>query len=156
MYASMPQCAKIILGASHDNGYARVLSQLETENVVPGKIMLLKGPPFAAELDLLATSTFPRLEFGDLFMATKLESAKNLNHVQLVALDGVLQLPRKTASPAKSSTAVLYKQDRTTDGSVLSHCFVDIYSCLQITYEVAPSSLQQLLSQPKRMSLARL
>jgi hypothetical protein len=80
-YASMPQCAKIILGGSHDNGYARVLSQLEAENVVPGKVMLLKGPPFAAELDSLTTSTFPRLEFGGLFMTTKLEPGKSLNYV---------------------------------------------------------------------------
>jgi hypothetical protein len=125
----MPQCAKIILGGSHDNGYARVLSQLEAENVVPGKVMLLKGPPFAAELDLLTSSTFPRLEFGDLFMAKKLESGKGLNYVQ-VALDGVLQLPHKPASPAKSSAAVLRKDDRPTDGIMLSQSFVDTYSCL--------------------------
>jgi hypothetical protein len=98
MYAAMPQCVKIILGGSHDNGYAHLLSKLQTDGVDPGKVMLLQGTAMAAELDRFATSTFPRVKFGTLFAETKLESGKTLKYVQ-VAADGVLQIPRKSTSP---------------------------------------------------------
>jgi hypothetical protein len=110
MFASWPQCIKIILGGSHDNGYSRALSKLVTDNIVPGKVALLQGPPFAIELAHLSTSIFPRVRFGDLFMTTKLESAmeKSATYVQ-VASNGVLPMPRKASSPTIPSTVVPYK-----------------------------------------------
>jgi len=42
-----------------------------TDNIVPGKVALLQGPPFAAELAHQSPSIFPRLQFGDLFVTRK-------------------------------------------------------------------------------------
>jgi hypothetical protein len=99
MYSVMPQCDAIILGGSHDNGYAHLLSKLETANVVPGKVKLLQGPSFAAELDRFGTTTFPRVKFGTLFNETKLESRKTLKYAQ-VAADGVLPMSPKKSAPS--------------------------------------------------------
>jgi hypothetical protein len=120
MFASWPQCAKIILGGSHDNGYSRILSKLVTDNILPKKVALLQGPPFAAELAQLSTSIFPRLRFGDLFMTTKLESAteKSTSYVQ-IASNGVLQMSRKTSSPTIPGTVVPYKSERPEKGTPL-------------------------------------
>jgi hypothetical protein len=104
MYAAMPQCSNIILGASHDNGYARVLSTLETENVAPGKVVLLEGQAFAAELQRFSLSTFPRAKFENLFMEKKIDAGKKYAQV---AADGVLPMTRKApASPPKASPVV--------------------------------------------------
>src|SRR6202043_2122556 len=97
MFATWRHCTRIILGASHDNGYSRVLSKFMTENIVPGKVALLQGPPFAAELAQLSTSIFPRLQLGEIFMTTKLEAGGS-SYVQ-VATNGVLPSPRKMSSP---------------------------------------------------------
>lgn len=98
MFASWPQCQFIILGASHDNGYARVLSKLETDHIIPGKVRLLQGPPLAAELAQLSPSCFPRIEFGNIFMASKLEQEHRGSYVQ-VAMDGVLKIPPRMSPP---------------------------------------------------------
>lgn len=42
LYASNAQCRSIILGASHDNGYANILSSLQTESR-PSNLLLLKS-----------------------------------------------------------------------------------------------------------------
>ena len=95
MFGSWPQCQNILLGGSHDNGYARILSKLETDNIMPGKVRLLQGPPFATELAQLSSSYFPRIEFGDVFMTAKLEQDSGATYLQ-VAMDGVLKVPRKS------------------------------------------------------------
>jgi hypothetical protein len=95
----MPQCDHIILGASHDNGYIRILSKLETANVSPGKVILLQGPSFATELERFDTVLFPRVKFGDLFMDKKLEVGKKYSQI---AADGFSPISRKTASPPMS------------------------------------------------------
>ena len=107
MFASWRHCTKIILGASHDNGYSRILSKLITDNIVPGKVALLEGPPFAAELAQLSTSIFPRLQFGEVFMTTKLEAGGS-SYVQ-VATNGGLPMPRKMSSPKLPSAVVSSK-----------------------------------------------
>jgi hypothetical protein len=104
----MPQCIKIVIGGSHDNGYARLLSKLETGNVVPGKVMLLEGPPFAAELQRVNATTFPRVKFGNLFSETKLEHGKNMKYSQ-VAADGLLKLSPKLTSATPRSTVGPFK-----------------------------------------------
>ena len=103
MYAAMPQCCNIILGASHDNGYARILSKLETENVAPGKVMLLEGTAFAAELERFDTLSFPHIKFGELFMERKIDPGKKYAQV---AADGVLPMTRKPASPPQLSPSL--------------------------------------------------
>ena len=104
MFASWHHCTKIILGASHDNGYSRILSKLMTDNIAPGKVALLQGPPFAAELAQLSTSIFPRIQFGELFMTTKLEMGGS-SYVQM-ATTGGLPMPRKTSSPIMPAAVV--------------------------------------------------
>lgn len=101
-YVAMPQCQNIILGASHDNSYARLLSKLETDNIAPGKVILLQGPSFAPELERFDTKLFPRMKFGELFLDRKLDLAKKYAQV---AADGVLPMIRKTASPPSPSAA---------------------------------------------------
>ena len=68
MFSKVRNCVRIILGASHDNGYARLLRQLQTDGVTDGKVVLLEGRPFALELEKLIGPTFPRVKFPRLFM----------------------------------------------------------------------------------------
>jgi hypothetical protein len=105
MYSVMPQCENLILGASHDNGYARILSKLEAEDVQPGKVILLQGPSFSVELERFNTTLFPRVKFGELFMQ-KLETGKRYSQV---AADGVLPMQRKPMSPQKTPTVTPHK-----------------------------------------------
>lgn len=77
----MPQCEHIMLGGSHENGYAHILSTLETTNIMPGKVVLLQGPCLAPELERFDAFLFPRVKFRELFMETKLESAKRYSQV---------------------------------------------------------------------------
>jgi hypothetical protein len=106
MYAVLPQCENLILGGSHDNGYARILSKLEAEDVQPGKVILLQGPSFAVELERFSTTLFPRIKFGELFMGQKLETGKRYSQV---AADGVLPMQRKPMSPQKTPTVTPHK-----------------------------------------------
>lgn len=103
MFSELPNCLRIILGASHDNGYARLLSKLEAQNVVPGKVVLLQGPPFAAELTRFSRSTFPRIKFPNLFLEYKLGS---VNAPKVVA-DGISHMDRKPKLSRKSSSKSL-------------------------------------------------
>jgi hypothetical protein len=89
MYAVMPLCENIILGGSHDNGYARILSKLETTNISPGKVILLQGPSLAPEIERFDTFLFPRVKFRDLFLEKKLDSGKKYSQV---AADGILPM----------------------------------------------------------------
>jgi hypothetical protein len=72
LFSELRNCVQIILGASHDNGYARLLRQLETDGVAPGKVALLEGPRFAWEIEKLIGATFPRMKFAGLFNEQKL------------------------------------------------------------------------------------
>jgi len=103
MYSNSVQCANIILGGSHDNGYARILSKLEAGNVEPGKVILLQGPTFAPELERFDSTLFPRVKFDGLFMERKIDPGQKYAQV---AANGVLPMQRKstssTSSPPKS------------------------------------------------------
>ena len=108
MYATMPQCQNIILGGSHDNGYVRILSNLESMNISPGKVILLQGPTFAPDLERFDSFLFPRIKFKDLFMERKLDAGKRYAQV---AADGILPTMRKSASPPGPSTQKLVEPD---------------------------------------------
>jgi hypothetical protein len=97
MYAVQPQCENLILGVTHDNGYALLLSKLEAEGVKPGKVILLQGAGFAPELDRFDSSLFPRVRFGELFMEKKLEVGKKYS--QVAAADNISPVLRKSISP---------------------------------------------------------
>ena len=106
MFSELPNCLRIVLGASHDNGYARLLSKLEAQNVVPGKVVLLQGPPFAAELTRFSRSTFPRIKFPNLFLEHKLGSVNGMQS-PVVAADGISHMDRKPKLSRKSSSKSL-------------------------------------------------
>lgn len=99
MYSVMPQCENIILGASHDNGYARILSKLETTNIMPGKVILLQGPSLAPELERFDTFLFPRVRFRELFMEKLAESGKRYAQA---AAEGNLSVSHKSTSPRQT------------------------------------------------------
>jgi hypothetical protein len=63
-------CRRIVLGVSHDNGYARVLKRLVNEDETSDKIYLLEGPPFGRELDALR---FKRIKYEDVFSSEKFD-----------------------------------------------------------------------------------
>jgi hypothetical protein len=63
-------CRHIILGGSHDNGYARILEDL-TQDPNATNITLLEGVPFERELAQLKSS-FACLKFENLFRDTKI------------------------------------------------------------------------------------
>ena len=125
MYAAMLQCVRIILGGCHDNGYAHLLSKLETENVLPGKVMLLQCHSFAAGLDRFSPSTFPRVRFGDLYMETKLESGKTMKYAQ-VAADGVLQVARKSTSPKATAVVEVSRKKTEPDYGISLRILIDV------------------------------
>ena len=106
MYASMPQCEKIILGGSHDNGYVRILSKLEMSKILPGKINLLQGPTFASELERFDASLFPLVKFSDLFMERRLEPGKKYAQV---AADGTSPIDSKATSTSSITAAVAHR-----------------------------------------------
>jgi len=139
MFATWPQCQSILLGVSHDNGYARVLSKLETDHILPGRVRLLQGPPLAAELAQLSPSSFPRVEFGNIFMASKLEPERRGTYVQ-VAMDGVLKLSPKTSpiEAVNNSTSRLGLPDKGKSFSFRADATV---SCLFVSERFKTGSL---------------
>lgn len=106
MFSGIPNCSHIILGVSHDNGYARLLYKLKNEGIAPGKVILLEGPPFASELQQFSTSMFPRLKIPNLFLEHKPE-LRNAKQYISVAADGVLRLDRKPELSKKKSSQAL-------------------------------------------------
>lgn len=65
-------CRAIILGASHDNGYARVLNAVACEHAgALGRIKLLQGPPFGREFEDLP---YGRVEYTDVFSSEKFDT----------------------------------------------------------------------------------
>ncbi|RPB11540.1 hypothetical protein P167DRAFT_553971 [Morchella conica CCBAS932] len=62
-------CVKVILGASHDNGYARTLSSISSDGNTE-KVLLIEGTPFASEVRKLQ---FPCTKYTHIFESQKLE-----------------------------------------------------------------------------------
>ena len=125
MYAAMPQCVRIILGGCHDNGYAHLLSKLETENVLSRKVMLLQSHLFATELDRFHPSIFLRVRLEDLFMETKLKSRKTMKYTQ-VAKDGVLQVARKSTSPKATAVVEVSRKKTEPDYGISLWILIDV------------------------------
>lgn len=68
-------CSHILLGASADDGYARLLGQYSSNDALAKRITLLEGPPFAPELAVLA-SKFTTESFPFVFRDTKLPNRR--------------------------------------------------------------------------------
>ncbi|KAH9827470.1 zinc finger protein [Teratosphaeria destructans] len=62
-------CRQIVLGCSHDNGYARLLEQFVNDPEANQRVTLLEGVPFEKELTVLP---FRTVKFGDIFRDSKL------------------------------------------------------------------------------------
>lgn len=62
-------CQKVVLGASHDNGYVRILNSIAA-TTHESKVFLLEGPPFASEFHSLP---FNKLKFSHIFDSRKLD-----------------------------------------------------------------------------------
>lgn len=69
MHLRDPHCRHILLGVSHDNGFARLLEEPVLDPTVSKKIILVQGVPF--EKELLALE-LPSVQFGNLYRDTKL------------------------------------------------------------------------------------
>jgi hypothetical protein len=123
MFSDLRNCVRIILGASHDNGYARLLRQLETDGVTTGKVVLLEGVPFAMELENLIGATFPRIKFPGVFVKQKLSAAvaESGTKYSTVAAHGVLSMSDgKSKPPTLKSAAVVSKPVNPDSGTQLN------------------------------------
>ena len=63
-------CKHIIFGGPSDNGYARVLGPLSDDE--KGRLTLLEGPPFAAELEALKSKFRGPVKFPKIFRSDKM------------------------------------------------------------------------------------
>ena len=123
MFSELRNCVRIILGASHDNGYARLLRQLETDGVTAGKVVLLEGLPFAMELANLIGGTFPRIKFPGLFIEQKLPAAtaESGTKYSTVAANGVLYMSDgKSKSPTLKTAVLVSKPVNPDSGTQLN------------------------------------
>jgi hypothetical protein len=123
MFSDLRNCVRIILGASHDNGYARLLRQLETDGVTTGKVVLLEGVPFAMELENLIGATFPRIKFPGVFVEQKFSAAvvESGTKYSTIAASGVLSMSDgKSKSPTLKSAVVVFKPVNPDSGTQLN------------------------------------
>lgn len=72
LYLGNPQCQQILLGVSHDNGYATLLEEHASNEARSSRITLLEGVPFARELGDLKRS-FRTTNFPGLFRSSKID-----------------------------------------------------------------------------------
>ncbi|KAF8477414.1 hypothetical protein BDZ91DRAFT_757916 [Kalaharituber pfeilii] len=70
-------CKMLLLGVSHDNGYARVLSSLVADGVDERRVMLLEGTPFAKEFKALP---FVTVKMPEVFLGSKVETQAPKTH----------------------------------------------------------------------------
>jgi len=61
----------VILGVSHDNGYARILSSILADGEDHSRISLVEGVPFGREFNSLP---FSRIIWSDLFLSKKVDA----------------------------------------------------------------------------------
>lgn len=69
LFSEYPQCRRLLLGCSHDNGYARLLEEYADQEALRNKVILLEGVPFEKELVSLPYKTD---KFPGVFRSTKL------------------------------------------------------------------------------------
>lgn len=85
-------CLKVVLGASHDNGYARTLSSIISEGNY-ARVLLVEGTPFASEVRSLQ---FQSTRLLDIFESQKLEVPKYVTPTYA--------LPKTPLSPKTSNS----------------------------------------------------
>jgi hypothetical protein len=112
LYLHDVHCHQVLLGCSHDNGYARLLDDTMGDAMLVDHITLLEGVPFERELANLRAS-FKMTKFDNMFRSTKLTTP-----YQLKTAPGPIQRPLQTISanlPMGSPLAQTYSNS-TMDG----------------------------------------
>jgi hypothetical protein len=95
-------CNSIILGASHDNGYARVLHAVTCENnEALRKIQLLEGPPFGRELEDMPFNT---VQFTEVFSTEKFDAFKPVQKTSSTGPPPGMTSPTLTHARAASTS----------------------------------------------------
>jgi hypothetical protein len=109
LYAFMPTCQNVILGASYDPDLMRLLSHLQALHVPEGKVILLGSALIAPELEDFNGSAFPRMSLRDIFMERKpeiprMEPGKMYSQV---AADGAVPVTRIPTTPSPRNTSTI-------------------------------------------------
>jgi hypothetical protein len=109
LYAFMPTCQNVILGASYDPDLMRLLSHLQALHVPEGKVILLGSALIAPELEDFNGSAFPRMTLRDIFMERKpeiprMEPGKMYSQV---AADGGVPVTRIPTTPSPRNTSTI-------------------------------------------------
>lgn len=94
-------CLKVVLGASHDNGYARTLSSICSERN-EARVLLVEGTPFASEVRSLP---FERTKLSDIFESQKLEVPKYIAPHSASVHPTLNHTPPKTPVSPKTSNS---------------------------------------------------
>ncbi|KAL1956427.1 hypothetical protein VTO42DRAFT_7313 [Malbranchea cinnamomea] len=95
-------CHQILLGCSHDNGYARLLEETMADRDLMGRISLIEGVPFEKELSLIKTA-YRVTKFEGLFRDTKIVPSRD--NWAGAARNGPNQpIPVRAASNSSGST----------------------------------------------------
>jgi hypothetical protein len=108
-------CHQVLLGCSHDNGYARLLDDTMGDAMLVDHITLLEGVPFERELASLQAS-FKTIKFDNMFRSTKLATPYQLKTAQ----PGPIQRPLQTISaniPIGSPLAQTYSNSTIDEGT---------------------------------------
>jgi hypothetical protein len=112
LYLHDVHCHQVLLGCSHDNGYARLLDDTMGDSMLIDHITLLEGVPFERELASLKES-FKTTKFGNLFRDTKLATPYQLKNAP-----GPIQRPLQTISanlPIGSPLSQVHSNSTTDD-----------------------------------------
>lgn len=107
-------CLKVVLGASHDNGYARTLSSIVSEGN-DARVLLVEGTPFASEVRSLQ---FQSTRLLDIFESHKLEIPKYV--VQNYAPPKTLASPKTSNSYANAAIASVTSANIFNDSPMIS------------------------------------
>ncbi|KAF2724851.1 hypothetical protein K431DRAFT_216930 [Polychaeton citri CBS 116435] len=90
-------CRQILLGCSHDNGYARLLDEYTSDDKALHRVTLLEGVPFGKELDVLP---FSKKKLGTIFRESKINLSPRLGHLDVH--EAAVRRPSATLKPTSS------------------------------------------------------
>lgn len=77
-------CRQVLLGCSHDNGYARMLEDYQDDPASRSRVCLLEGVPFPRELESLR-HLFLSAKFDSLFRARKIQVEQHQHQQQMLS-----------------------------------------------------------------------
>lgn len=132
------QCKAVILGASPDNGYARLLLPYAGDDSKNERIILIEGPPFARELAGLQKK-FRVARFPGVFRNTKLLSWR-VSLSTMPPQTPILNAPSYAATVVGSTNADVVRTDDNPNPSVTVPAVWD--------YPVLQNSMGQRLDAP--------